>query len=60
MKILLYIIVAIAFLSVTFFGLGPVLLADGQAGERIITLLVVLVLYVILGWFAIRIKKFVK
>ncbi len=60
MKILLYIIVAIAFLLVTFFGLGPVLLADGQTGERIITLAVVLILYVVLGWFAVRIKKFVK
>ena len=34
---------------VTFFGLGPVLMADGSAGERAVTLAVVIVLYVLLA-----------
>jgi hypothetical protein len=59
-KIIFYIIIAAAILSVTFFGLGPVLLADGSKTERIITLTVVLVLYVVLGWIAVRIKRHVK
>jgi hypothetical protein len=55
MKILLRIIFGIAFLLVAFFGLGPVMLADGMPGERILTLIVVLgifaVLYVLYKWF---------
>jgi hypothetical protein len=39
-------IILLAF--VTFFGLGPVILADGVLKERIITALLVIVLYVIL------------
>lgn len=38
---------------VTFFGLGPVLLADGTAQERIMTLLLVLVIYSLLTAFFI-------
>lgn len=33
-----------AFLLVTFFGIGPVLLADGSMEERLFTLLVVLLI----------------
>ncbi|HVH96205.1 MAG TPA: hypothetical protein VM660_06195 [Bacillus sp. (in: firmicutes)] len=33
------------YLLITFFGLGPVLLADGSTSERIITFLIVVVLY---------------
>jgi len=33
-----------AFLLVTFFGIGPVLLADGSLEERLLTLLVVLLI----------------
>jgi hypothetical protein len=55
MKILLRIIFGIAFLLVAFFGLGPVMLADGMPGERILTLIVVLgifaVLYGLYKWF---------
>jgi hypothetical protein len=36
----------IVYLLITFFGMGPVLLADGQMQERVITLAVVLLLYV--------------
>jgi hypothetical protein len=48
MKILAYVFIVVAFILVTFFGLGPVLLADGGFGERMITLAVVLGLYAVL------------
>jgi hypothetical protein len=48
MKVLAYVFIAVAFILVTFFGLGPVLLADGGLGERMITLAIVLGLYLVL------------
>lgn len=48
MKVLAYVFIAVAFILITFFGLGPVLLADGGLGERMITLAVVLGLYLVL------------
>lgn len=48
MKLLIYIIFMILYLVVTFFGLGPVLLADGSNLERIITLVIVLAIYLFL------------
>jgi hypothetical protein len=54
MKIVLRIVFGIAFLLVAFFGLGPVLMADGMPGERTLTLIVVLgvfaLLYVVYKW----------
>lgn len=54
MKIVLRIVFGIAFLLVAFFGLGPVMLADGMMGERILSLIVVLLifaaLYVLYKW----------
>jgi len=47
----------IVFALVTFFGLGPVLLADGPMNERLMTLLVVVLLYVVLGWITFKFKK---
>ncbi len=44
-KTLGYVVVLIGFFLVTFFGLGPVMFADGSQGERIGTFAVVLVLY---------------
>jgi hypothetical protein len=35
------------YLLITFFGLGPVLFADGSTSERLITLLVVVCLYLV-------------
>lgn len=52
-----YIILTIAFLLVTFFGLGPVLFADGGSGERVFTLIVVIILYIIIGTVFVRIKN---
>jgi uncharacterized membrane protein len=57
MRIVMYSIAIIAFLLVTFFGLGPVLLADGTRSERIVTLIVVILLYLPIGGFVLRIKK---
>jgi len=54
MKILFYIVMIIVFMLVTFFGLGPAILADGSASERMMTLLVVLLIYLVLGWIAVR------
>ncbi|MNN28359.1 hypothetical protein D3C81_1419250 [compost metagenome] len=48
MKWLLYILFALLYLIVTFFGLGPVLFADGSAAERTVTLVVVLLIYVLI------------
>lgn len=49
MKIIGHIIFIILFLLITFFGIGPILMADGTSKERIITLVIVLFIYVI--WF---------
>ncbi|MFZ3589486.1 DUF6954 family protein [Bacillus sp. DJP31] len=40
---------SILYLLITFFGLGPVLMADGSMQERVITLAVVVLLYVVLS-----------
>lgn len=44
LHLLLNILFLTAFLLVTFFGIGPVLLADGSMQERLFTLLVVLLI----------------
>jgi hypothetical protein len=60
MKIVLRIVFGIAFLLVAFFGLGPVLMADGMPGERTMTLIVVLgifaLLYIVYKWTIKRIS----
>lgn len=48
MKWLIYTTFIILYLLVTFFGLGPVLFADGSNLERIITLAIVVVIYLLL------------
>jgi hypothetical protein len=57
MKILLYILLGITFILITFFGLGPVLMADGSTNERLITLLVIILLYILLWWVFVKIRK---
>lgn len=47
-RILLYSAFIILILLVSFFGLGPVLFADGTRTERILTLLVVVALYIVI------------
>jgi hypothetical protein len=51
MRFLIYIVFIILYLIVTFFGLGPVLFADGSNQERIITFVIVLVIYLCLTIF---------
>lgn len=48
-RIIINTVFIILFGLVTFFGLGPVLLADGSAKERITVLVMVLIIYLILG-----------
>ena len=50
MKALVHLIFIALLLLVTFFGIGPVLMADGVLSERLITLSVVLVICIILIW----------
>ncbi|SDX65300.1 DUF6954 family protein [Tepidimicrobium xylanilyticum] len=47
----------ILFFLLSFFGLGPVLMADGTSRERMITLVVVLLLYGILIYIFYRWKR---
>jgi len=42
------IVFILLFALVTFFGMGPVLLADGTFQERMLTLFIVLVIYAVL------------
>lgn len=53
-----YIIFTLLFIFLSIFGLGPVLLADGTAQERIMTFVLVVILYVVLilvlRWFKRR------
>lgn len=57
MQILFYTIMGILFALVTLFGLGPVMLADGTTSERILTLLIVLAVYFLLGWIVVFVRK---
>lgn len=52
-----YIILIVIFLLVTFFGLGPVFFADGTLRERMITLAVVVLIYLILIWITAKYMK---
>jgi len=47
-RILLYTVFIILILLVSFFGLGPVLLADGSNLERLLTFLLVVALYILI------------
>ncbi|TJX13050.1 hypothetical protein E9840_10935 [Tissierella creatinini] len=48
MRTLIHIIFIGLLLLVTFFGIGPVLMADGILSERLITLAVIIGIYLIL------------
>ncbi|MDQ0975523.1 uncharacterized protein (DUF983 family) [Neobacillus niacini] len=60
MKFLVHALFIILILLVTFFGLGPVLFADGVMQERIWTAIVVVVLYALLGILYSRSIKWIK
>lgn len=55
-KVILYALFILSIALISFFGLGPVLLADGTSSERLLTLAIVLVIYlvVIITFLAIR------
>ncbi|MNO18900.1 hypothetical protein D3C76_86210 [compost metagenome] len=58
MRGLLYVLFALLYILTTFFGLGPVLFADGSAGERVLTLIVVLLIYgAITVWLRFILKR---
>lgn len=48
MKVLLHAVFIILIALVTFFGFGPVLLADGVLQERLWTAAIVVVIYIVL------------
>lgn len=48
MKGFVHVLFGCFYVLVTFFGLGPVLLADGKWGERILTAIIVLAVYLFL------------
>lgn len=47
-KYLGYIVFTLLIAAVTFFGMGPVLFADGPTSERVITFVIVVIIYVVL------------
>ena len=57
MRALIYFLFFILYGAVTFFGLGPVLLADGSTLERMLTLLAVIVIYTVLTAIFIKWRK---
>lgn len=57
MKYIIYILLIVVFILNTFFGLGPVLLADGGFNERMLTLAIVIIIYILIIWIFIRTKK---
>lgn len=60
-KTILNIILVISTLLVTFFGMGPVLMADGSIQERLLTLFIIIGIYIILviGYYFVnrRVKR---
>ena len=51
------IVIILGLILVTFFGIGPVLLADGSTTERMITLVIVLIIYAVLIFLLVRLGK---
>lgn len=56
----LRVVFAIATALLLFFGIGPVLIADGSAGKRLLTLIVVLLLLAVLSWVWIRVERLLR
>lgn len=61
MKYFIYLVFIVLYAGVTFFGLGPVLLADGTLQERFLTLGIVILTYItltgLLIWYRSNMKK---
>ncbi|MCM3692082.1 DUF6954 family protein [Neobacillus niacini] len=60
MKFFIHAFFIILILLVTFFGLGPVLYADGVIQERIWTAAVVVIIYALLSFLYSRAIKWIK
>jgi hypothetical protein len=60
MKFLVHASFIILFLLLTFFGLGPVLYADGVIQERLWTAAVVVILYAFLAFIYTRAIRWLK
>ncbi|TDK61448.1 hypothetical protein E2K98_11145 [Bacillus salipaludis] len=60
MRLMFHAIFIIVLTLITFFGLGPIMLADGSLAERIITAFIVLILYVIIVFFYRRSLQSIK
>lgn len=56
----IYTIFIVSFILITFFGIGPVLFADGTMRERILTAIIVLIIYFVWGFLLIKWKKHYK
>lgn len=50
LRIIGHIVFIAVFLVITFFGIGPVAMADGTTKERIITLIIVIIIYFVWVW----------
>lgn len=57
MKVFMYLVFLVLYAVVTFLGLGPVFLADGSQQERMMTLAVVILIYVIITALFIRWRR---
>lgn len=57
---LAYAIFIVGFIVITFFGVGPLLFADGTMKERILTAIIVLIIYFVWGFMFIKWKKHQK
>lgn len=58
--VFIFIVLTIVFFLITFFGLGPVVFADGASQERLVTLAVVILMYAALAWLVFYFIKLFK
>jgi hypothetical protein len=59
-RILINVALVIILLLLTFFGMGPVIFADGTSTERMYTLLVVVFLYLLIFAIMLYVNKRMK
>jgi hypothetical protein len=59
-KTLIIIVFICLYLLVGFFGLGPVMLADGPMQERLVTLAIVILIFIALTFIFIRLLRHKK
>ena len=57
MYYLMYTIFIVSFILLTYFGVGPVVFADGNISERILTAVIVLLIYFAWGFLFARWKR---